>query len=91
MNTRIKNIPIKVIAYYLAVAAVAALLLASPALRAAGPDDHGLSLPGEPVSHQKFETSTNIAPVIVVFVVVFAAGTKLAATEKSQETLAAQL
>lgn len=91
MNTLIKTIPTKVLAYYLIVIATISFLCASPSLRASEPADHGLTLPGNPVSNQKFETSTNIAPVIVVFIVVFAAGSKLAAVEKSQDRLASLL
>lgn len=91
MNTLIKTIPSKALAYYLLVIATAAFLCASPSLRASEPTDHGLALPGNPLAGQKFETSTNIAPVVVIFIVVFAAGTKLAAVDKSQDRLASQL
>lgn len=91
MNTLLKTVSAKVIAYYLMILTMAAFLCASPGLRAATPDNHGLALPAEPEQHKKFETSTNIAPVIVIFVVVFAAGSKLAAVEKTQDSLASQL
>lgn len=91
MNTLIKAIPTKVLAYYLTVLATAAFLCASPSLRASEPTDHGLTFPGDPVPNQKFETSTNLAPVIVVFLVIWAAGTKLNTVEKSQDSLASLL
>lgn len=91
MNTLLKIVSAKVIAYYLMIVAMAAFLCASPGLRAATPGNHGLAFPAAPKQPKKFETSTNIAPVIVVFVVVFAAGSKIFAVEKTKDSLASQL